>query len=177
MAGLDPGLVKMVLLIAGGLVLLILAVFLVRRFWKSNSRKPGKELIPSIPPYKVALKKLDRLCRKPVIDPKPFYFELSALIKRYVASSYDINAVEMTTQEFLRQIRLTGMDQGIILDVSRFLNVSDPFRYGPVAPDSSIVQKDLEAVRKLIVGMEEDLESRRTLSKQPQSENLVEETL
>ena len=166
MVGLDPGLVKMILLIAGGVALLILVIFLVIKIWKSKSKGQGEELIPAIQPYKLALRELDHLCQKPVIDPKAFYFDLGRLIKRYIGGSYAMNALEMTTQELVKQIRFTGMDRALIMDVSQFLKVSDPFRYGPVAPDPSQVKKDVASVRQLITGMEQDLESKRALDRQ-----------
>lgn len=165
MVGLDPGLVKMILLIAGGLVLLILVIFVLLRFWKARSRKAGMEALPVILPYKAALGELDLLCQKTVIDPKAFYFDLGGLIKRYIGSSYAMNALEMTTQELVKQIRFTGMDKALTQSVAQFLIVSDPFRYGPVVPDLDQVKKDLVSVRQLITGMEEDLESKKALAK------------
>ncbi len=175
MVGLDPALVKMILLIAGGLLLLILVIFLVWRSWKSRSKKRGQALIPVIPPYTLALKELDRLCQIPVVDPKAFYFDLGGLIKRYIGSSYAMNALEMTTQELVKHIRVTGMDKTLTQTVSQFLIVSDPFRYGPVVPDPSQVKIDLASVRQLITGMEADLESKRVLSKPVLAKGLEEE--
>ncbi len=166
MVGLDPGLIKMIMLIAGGVFFLILVAFLIKKFWKSKSNDQGSQSITPIPHYKLALGELDRLCQKPVIDPKPFYFDLGGLIKRYVGGSCSMNALEMTTQELVKQIRFTGMDRALILEVSQFLNISDPFRYGPMVPDSSQVKKDLASARQLITGMEQDLESQRVLAQQ-----------
>ncbi|MCP3943285.1 MAG: hypothetical protein GY710_17615 [Desulfobacteraceae bacterium] len=167
MVGLDPGFIKMILLIAGGFSCLVLGIFLIKRFWKFKSKQPQTKLIQAILPYEAALGELDCLCRKTVIDPRAFYFDLGGLVKRYVGGSYSMNAVEMTTQELVRQIRLTGMNTVLIMEVSQFLNISDPFRYGPVVPDSSQVKKDLVSVRQLIMGMEEDLESKRCKQEAP----------
>jgi hypothetical protein len=175
MVGLDPGLVKMILLIAGGLVLVILVVFLIWRFWKARSGKTEMAHISVIPPYTLALRELDRLGQKPVINPKAFYFDLGGLIKRYIGSSYAMNALEMTTQELVRQIRVTQMDKALTQAVSQFLTVSDPFRYGPVVPEADQVKKDLTSVRQLITGMEADLESKRALSQPVLFKELEEE--
>lgn len=165
MVGLDPGLVKMILLVAGGLVLLILVIFWAFRFWKARSKKAEQELTPVIPAYTLALRELDRLDQTPVVDSRAFYFDLGSLVKRYIGSSYDMNALEMTTQELVKQIRFTGMDKALTQNVAQFLIVSDPFRYGPVVPDPSQVKTDLASVRQLITGMEADLESKRALAK------------
>jgi len=162
MIGMDPAMIKLILFIAGGLILLILVIFLIRRFWKSRSKAENAKLIPAIPPYALALQELDLLCKKPVMDPKAFYFDLGGLIKRYIGSSYAMNAVEMTTQELSKHIRFTRMDHGLVQSVSQFLIVSDPFRYGPMAPDTARVKEDLASVRQLITAMEADLESKRT---------------
>jgi len=175
MVGLDPGLIKMILLIAGGLALLVLVAFLIWRFWKARSGKTEMAQISVILPYTLALRELDLLCQKPVIDPKAFYFDLGGLIKRYIGSSYAMNALEMTTQELVKQIRFTGMDKALTQAVSQFLIVSDPFRYGPVVPGLDQVKKDLASVRQLITGMEADLEAKRALSKSVLSKRLEEE--
>ncbi len=171
MIGLDPSLVQMILLIAGCLALLALVIFLIRWLWKSRTGKLGDTLIPAIPPYAEALRELDRLCQKEVIDPRGLYFDLSGLIKRYIGRSYTMNASEMTTQELVKQIRVTGMDKRFAMGVSQFLIVSDPFRYGPVVPDSSQVKKELASVRQLITGMEEDIESKRNFDQGPEEES------
>jgi hypothetical protein len=165
MIGMDPELVTLLLLIAGGLILLILVIYMIRRFWKSRSKNEKNKLIPAIPPYALAIRELDSLCQKPGMDPKGFYFELGGLIKRYIGSSYAMNAVEMTTQELSKYIRSTRMDHGLVQAVAQFLIVSDPFRYGPMVPDSSRVKEDLASVRQLIIGMEADLESKRSRAK------------
>jgi hypothetical protein len=170
MVGLDPTLVKMTLLIAGGLVLVILVAFLIWRFWKARSGKTGVAQIPVIPPYTLALRALDRLEQAPGVDPRAFYFDLGGLVKRYIGGSYAMNALEMTTQELARQIRFTGMDTAIAQSVARFLTASDPFRYGPVVPAPDQVKIDLNAARQLITGMEADLESKRDLSKRREEE-------
>jgi len=161
MIGMDPELFKLILLIVGGLILLILVILLIRWFWKSRSRAEKNKLIPASP-YVLALQQLDLLCQKPVLDTKGFYFDLGGLIKRYIGSSYGMNAVEMTTQELSKHIRVTRMDPGLVQSVSKFLIVSDPFRYGPMVPDASRVKEDLASVRQLITAMEADLESKRT---------------
>lgn len=177
MVGLDPALVKMILVIAGSLVLLILVIFLVFRFWKSRSKKAEQALIPVIPPYTLALGELDRLGQTPVMDPRAFYFDLGSLVKRYIGGSYTMNALEMTTQELVRQIRFTKMDKILTQNVAQFLIVSDPFRYGPAAPGADQVTKDLAAVRQLITGMEADLESRRVSSEPVLSEPIMSKAI
>ena len=162
MVGMDPALVKLVLAIAGGLALLVLVIFLVRRFVKARGRQIIPELIPEILPYDQALRDLDRLSLKPVLDSKPFYFDVSALVKRYIGRSYGIHALEMTSQELIKQIRFTPMDKALITRLAHFHNFSDPFRYGPLPPEPAQVQKDLAWVRQMVMDMEQDLESRRT---------------
>ncbi|MBU0970998.1 MAG: hypothetical protein KKC20_10150 [Proteobacteria bacterium] len=164
MVGLDPAQVRLMLFVVGGLALLALVIFLIQRFQKSRTKKQIQELFPVMGPYDAALGELDHLCREPIIDPKAFYFDLGAIVKRYIGGSYAMNAVEMTTQELVKQIRHTGMDMALILEVSKFLTVSDPFRYGPVVPDPCLAERDLACVRQMIVGMEQDLESRRAPS-------------
>lgn len=161
MVGMDPALVKVLLAIAGALALLALVILLVRRFWKSRARTPVPDLVPGIPPYDQALRELDRLSLKPVQDPKEFYFDVGALVKRYIGRSYGFHALEMTSQELIRQIRFSQMDKALIAQLAQHINFSDPFRYGPLPPEPAQVQKDLAWVRQMVMDMEQDLESRR----------------
>ena len=162
MIGMDPEQLKLMVLIAGGLILLVLVIFMIKRYKTSRSRQSKDKLSQAVLPYSLALQELDLLDQKTVTDPKAFYFHLGGLVKRYIGSSYAMNAVEMTSQELSKHIRLTGMDHGLVRSVSQFLILSDPFRYGPVVPDPSRVQADLASARQLITDMESDLESKRT---------------
>ena len=46
-----------------------------------------------------ALQMLDALAAEGRLDPKQFYFRLSAVIRRYIERRFDFPAAEMTTEE------------------------------------------------------------------------------
>ncbi|WP_022668142.1 hypothetical protein [Desulfospira joergensenii] len=161
MVGMDPALIKILVIAAGCLLLAALLFYLFKRFWKSSGSK-ADDLLPSpIPPYEEAVKALDRLANQEAKDLKFFYFELGALFKAYVGRSYQIHASEMTTQELARQLRSTAMDRNLVTGVVKFQEHSDPFRYGPVLPEPGRTRQDIETARQLIEAIEQDLNKTR----------------
>lgn len=161
LVGMDPALLKILVITSGCLILAGIFFFLFRKFWKR--KRSGKEELPAppVPPYEEALKSLERLASRGDADPKVFYFELAGLLKMYISKSHAIRASEMTTQEMARQLRTTAMDRNLVTRVVRFQDITDPFRYGPVFTDPGRTRQDLEEARQLIEALEQDLEKSR----------------
>lgn len=175
MVGVDPALVKIALIVGGGILALLVLIFLARRFWKKKSPAPGPSNIALIPPYDEALKELSRLTRLPIHDGRAFYFDLGGLVKRYIGRSYGCSASEMTTQELIRELRSISMCDLLVRRTSKFFNNSDPFRYSPLVPEPDRVKKDLEGVRKLITDMEDAINAGKETS--PENTEDSKETL
>lgn len=156
MVGMDPAHVKLVMALAAGLLVLVVLVMVIQYFWKK--RKKGEEIqaLPLIPPYEQALGQLDRLTTGPVHDAKAFYFSLGHVVKEYMGRTYGFNCLELTTQELVKTLRSIKIPGRLVVQVSGFQDLCDPYRYAPLTPGADQVEKDLSRARDLIMAMEAD---------------------
>lgn len=155
--GFDPILLNVIFMILGGILLCALLFFLVRKYLKKKKQiRDPKYLLPPIAPYAAALRKLDLLFQDP-FDPRLFYFDLAAVLRQYIGSSFAIHAPEMTSQELLRSLNDLEFDRGVKKEISKFLKRSDPFKYAGIVPEKDQAKADLLFVKEQIGQIEKSL--------------------
>ncbi|MEN8212638.1 MAG: hypothetical protein ABFR31_13035 [Thermodesulfobacteriota bacterium] len=155
--GFDPDLLKTILIVSGVALLLILLFFLIKKLWK---KKPGdnlKYLPEPEPPFEAAIKQLELLLQNPLSDPRLFYFDLTAVLRNYIGRSFNINAIEMTSQEFIKNLNLFDIDREIKNGISKFLNLSDSFKYAGITPLKEQADRDLLFIKEKITKIEKIL--------------------
>jgi hypothetical protein len=156
--GLDPMIFKIALLVMGGILFLALVFFLVKKYLKKKNQPSGLKYLPApMAPYEVALKQLKLLFQRDLADPRLFYFDLTAVLRSYIGGSFGVNAVEMTSQEFVRCVNTLDMGRQIKTDMAVFHKRSDPFKYAGVMPKKDQVKKDLLLIETIINQIEKDL--------------------
>jgi hypothetical protein len=116
---------------------LILIGFLVFWLWKKN-RKPSKQdLVPTpiIDPYKEAMLEIDLLqATKPKLEPKPFIFRLSQILRVYVERQFNLPALELTGEEFITEITHNSFLQRNFEQTLRaFVQKGDLIKYSPLS--------------------------------------------
>jgi hypothetical protein len=156
--GLDPLLLKIILIVTGVIILFVLLFFLIKKYLKK--RKPVTDLqhlSKPIAPYEAALKELDLLFQRQMVDPGLFYFDLTAVLRKYIGSSFGINAIEMTSQEFIKAINGLDFDRVQKKDITGFQKYCDPFKYAGIAPPRDRARQDLSFIKKIIQQIEKDL--------------------
>ena len=156
MVGMDPAHIKLTLALTAGLLALVILVMVIRYFWKKRKNIKNIEALPIICPYEKALGQLDRLTTGPVHDAKAFYFSLGHVVKEYMGRTYGFNCLELTTQELNKTLRNINMTGQLVVRVSKFQDLCDPYRYAPLTPGADQVETDLSRARDLIMAMEED---------------------
>ncbi len=161
MTGLDPGLVRGLLWVAGAMVLCALIVLVVRYWLKKRKNKTQEALaLPLLSPYETAVRDLERCMADFGHDAKIFYFELGRIIKTYVSGRFQINCSEMTSQEMARAVKsLNFPDTGLKTELIRFQDQCDPIRYMPLdaqaALDAGRMQQDLALAGSLVARIEQ----------------------
>jgi len=106
-------------------------------------------------PYEAALRQLDLLLRKNMDEPRIFYFDLTAILRKYIGGCFGFNAIEMTSQEFVKSINLIELDKQLKKDLIHFQKISDPFKYAGHVPEVIKVKEDLAFVKKIIDQIED----------------------
>ena len=155
--GFDPALLKIILIVSGVVLLLILLFFLIKKLWKKKRTDDLKYLPEPLPAFEAAIKQLDLLLQNPLPDPRLFYFDLTALLRNYFGRSFNINAIEMTSQEFIKNLNLFDIDSEIKNSISKFLNLSDSFKYAGMIPSKEQADKDLLFIKEKITKIEKIL--------------------
>jgi len=156
--GFDPMLIKIALMVLGGILFLAALFFLIKKWLKTKKQPKDLKYLPEpMAPYEAALKELEFLIQKQMVDPRLFYFDLTAVLKKYISRSFNINAIEMTSQEFIKGISRLCLDKTIKRDIARFQERSDPFKYAGIVPEKDRAKEDLLFIRKKIQQIEKDL--------------------
>lgn len=121
-----------------GLILLALIIYLIIYFLKR--RKP-KQLIqdydPKIPPHIIALDELrklndEKLWQKGEI--KLYYTKLTDIIRTYIERRFNIMALEMTSDEILRELEKLNLDNGIIESSRKMYQIADLVKFAKFIP-------------------------------------------
>ncbi len=156
--GFDPMLLKIILMASAAVLLVALMFFLVKKYLKKRKHPKDLKALPQpLAPYDAAAKALDLLFQRPMDDPRVFYFDLTAVLRHYIGRSFGINAIEMTSQEFVRSFATLDFDKKIKRDMAEFQTISDPFKYAGVVPQKDRVKKDLLFIKAVIDQIEQDL--------------------
>ncbi|MBT6849774.1 MAG: DUF4381 domain-containing protein, partial [Opitutae bacterium] len=92
-----------ILALAVGITITIIFVFWLRR--RMSKAETAEMAIPARDPYEEAIEALDALdaeCHR--MDAKPFVFRLSEVLRVYVERCFALPAMELTGEEFLREV-------------------------------------------------------------------------
>lgn len=145
--GTNPAIIYYILLSA-----LALALFIGIIIYWNRRRNPAKEdPLPLRPPEDIAFSALDDLANAPSVDSRAFIFALSAILRGYIEARYTINAMEMTSEEFLPAIDHLAIDRAGQRDLKALIRSMDPVKFAGGTRDNSQMQHDLDFVRQLVV--------------------------
>ncbi len=90
----------------GILALLLFLGLLTWVYLRKRSASPVEQVAPPpVDPYQEALDNIAELQgRKPGMKPKPFVFRLSEILRVYIEKLFKVPAMELTSEEFMREI-------------------------------------------------------------------------
>jgi hypothetical protein len=126
------------LLVAGGIVWLIR--YLVKKYRKKRAEvvaaPPPK---PKIPPYVTALEGLETLRLKKLWQAdrvKDYYSELTDIVREYIEAQFDVQAVEMTTDEILFGLKPLGINAQAMNKLAGTLQTADLVKFAKANPQA-----------------------------------------
>ncbi len=120
----------------GIIVLIILAIYLIRRFnkKKNNIILPSK---PKIPPYKKALQDLEALRLKKLWQNdkiKDYHSELTEILRIYFEYQFNLQALEMTSDEIIEAFETIKNDKDLIAKLKQILMLADLVKFAKQLP-------------------------------------------
>lgn len=139
--------------VAGGCVLLILGGVL---WLLLRSRRNRKNARPRLAPYPEATSRLEALTVPATnAEVKPFYIELSDLLRTYLARTLNIPALEQTSRELVSDLQTNEhVDESALRRIDAALQVADLVKFADVHPDESSHPLVLEKTREAIDSVE-----------------------
>ena len=112
------------------LTLLILVIIIWRFLRKKNSKPEESNTQVVVDPYKEAIEAIDKLQGQKNINPKPFVFKLSEILRIYVERLFNLPAMELTGEEFLREISEHAFFKNRFEEVlKKFVEQGDSIKY------------------------------------------------
>jgi hypothetical protein len=118
-----------------GLVLLIIWLILRKKYGLFKGENQAD--LPLLPPHVVAIMELDRLKSEKIWKSgknKEYYTELSDILRKYIERRFQINALEMTTDEILVLFKRDKTTQSVYQNLRQILQLSDLVKFAKILP-------------------------------------------
>ena len=132
-------------------VLTVLLIAALIYYLKKRRKKENKISRAPDAPEDIAFRSLDELMvMQQALNGKEFYYRLSLIIRNYIQGRYSINAPEMTTEEFIPEIKNLGISRDLQKSLKDFAITSDPVKFAGVAADRSKITSDLEFAKGFV---------------------------
>lgn len=128
-------------------VVVFLVIYIIRR---RKNKKPLFRIRPKLilPPHVVAMNGLENLKGKKLWQAgkvKDYYTELTDIVRIYIEDRFDVQAVEMTTEEILQGMKDTDTGREAIKRLSHTLILADLVKFAkeqPLALDNENCMRD-----------------------------------
>ncbi|MBO6575276.1 MAG: hypothetical protein JJ896_07675 [Rhodothermales bacterium] len=147
-------------------ILLFLAALVVIWYFflrKRPDEAPEEAYVPpepEEPAIEEALRRLQSLAAHPPAETgvKPYFVELSDIVRTYLARRTHVPARELTTRELLLELdQRAALKRDRIREVNQLLSVSDMVKFADQRPGPETAAQTLEAARESIQRTESDL--------------------
>lgn len=135
--------------ILGALGAIVLAAWLLSRRRKRAVLSRAFEL----PAHELALKKLDALARKRLLDKqlvKEYYAELTFVLREYLQKRFGLSALESTSEETLRQLEAHAFPPQMLTEMGTLLSRADLAKFAKTPPPDSYHEEALAFARAVV---------------------------
>ncbi|HXV18591.1 MAG TPA: hypothetical protein VD883_00765, partial [Candidatus Omnitrophota bacterium] len=132
-----------------------LAVFLAVKLYLRLRNRVPKDPDAHLPPPERALRELERLKKKGLIEAgktKEFYSELSDILRRYYQRQFNFDTFEWTTFEFLRFLKEKEFEKPVLEKMKNVLESADLVKFAKFEPKPMLAE-ELAAEIRMIVDM------------------------
>ena len=133
------------------LVLLAIGGFLFLR-WRQQ-KKPRAPIVVKTP-WEQAYEELQELERRNLFGQgqiKEYFSRLSAIVRRYIEKRFDIQAPEMTTEEFLNSVKnAPGIEARHKEILKNFLVLCDMVKFAKYGADEKEARQSFELVKRFV---------------------------
>lgn len=140
-------------LIIAGIVLLVLGIPLILYFYFKR-RKKEAYVPPPLPPYELAVQRLNQLQQQKLWQEgnvKQYYSELTEILRGYIGGRFEINALEMTTDEIAPIIKKKKeVTKGLFRNALDLLTIADYVKFAKASPSTKYHNDAFDQVKQFI---------------------------
>lgn len=138
---------------------LVIVLFIFCYLKKRTESELIEEAIVVIDPFEEAIKEISNLQNQtPALEPKPFVFKLSEILRVYVQRAFNVPAMELTGEEFMREIEThTFFKNRFDHSIQEFVLQGDRVKYSNDNIDSKEMSVLLETALSFVKGSNEKL--------------------
>lgn len=146
---------KRIIFIVGGVILLILFIYLYIRFLKKRRKNIEEESFElKLPSHQIAYQQLKELQESDLLERgeiEEYFTRLSRIVRQYIENRYDVKAQEMTTQEFLEKaLGQLSLNNSQKLSLKEFLYKSDMVKYAKHIPPVEQIEDTYNSAKRFI---------------------------
>ena len=145
---------KLILLWAlAGIIILLAAYLLIRRYLKKRSLIPEIQKIIILTPHEIALNSLHDLEEKKLWQRgfiKEYHSSITEIIRRYFEKRYQLPALELTTSEALELLKRRSDTEVIVNVTIDFLNNADMVKFAKFIPLNSVNEEMLKQAYEIV---------------------------
>lgn len=137
----------------GALALVVVIGAVVLIWILIRRRKLKEEPVDMRPPWEIAFEKLAMLREKNLISQeryKEYYFELTETYRDFLGRIYEIDVLEMTTEEFLERFDKIELPGNTYDDSMALLRHADLVKFAKQVPEPGRPDTDLQAAHDMI---------------------------
>lgn len=106
-----------------------------------------------VPPYELAISSLNKLREKHLIEnglAKQFYTEATDIWRTYLKGRFDINAMEMTSRQILRELRENKEVHLTVDQIEPMLELSDFVKFAALTPSRDEMEKAYSTIYSFV---------------------------
>lgn len=147
------------------LLLLIILFIWVYKKWKSKEVKTVAGQKEEIPPHIIALEHLANLHSKKLWqkgEVKPYYIELSDIVRTYIEDRFSSPALESTSDEIISNLQRKTIPKKLIEELSFMLKTADLAKFAKFNPLSDENEKCYEIAKEFVIQTKEQEEIKTT---------------
>jgi hypothetical protein len=156
---------------AAMLILLIAAWLLWRRF---RRKKAAIEPVDRRTKWEIAFERLAMLKEQNLPEQelyKQYYIELTEIAREYLGQMYEVEVLEMTTEEFLHAFREIALPGELYGGMQTFLEHADLVKFAKYVPLYKRAMSDFDVIHALVESVRVDYERRGQTEVAISSEN------
>jgi hypothetical protein len=137
-----------------GLLFLVVLLLVYQWFRRKKQAAPGRSQSLQMPPHLYALRRLQALEQQQYWQKgqlKPYYAELTHILRQYLEQRYGVAALESVSADTIAQLRHTAFPAEQLQGLQALLEQADLAKFARATPPQSFHPEALQQVRALLV--------------------------